>query len=524
VNILVNSSNRAVISNFMSTCSKITGKIAKDDRPRSPSPGGVGDVDGVSRLTSLKATFDQNTSELTVIGPGLLFKWTAPGVLDDGKATKGHQQALRSPEWVRNVHGVSDSPYLEAMFNRFTSELGAMSPRSQRKWAVDEVRDGGKAAKGHRLGLPSLVGVWDGDLDRVLELAFLEAVFNRFTSELGAKSPRSQCKWEVDEVRDGGKAAKGHRRGLPSLVGVWDGDIDRVLELAFLEAVLSQIIPARSQLKWAADEVRSGGKATKGHRLGLPSPVGVWDGDGASELVSPEVSFNQTTLELTVKGPGLLFTWAELEVQDNELQHLSSDMLSVGWICWEITTGEIPFDISGTELVTALHGKTGELPPIYNKARVAQARQRSSLTLNRWFLNPAANASKFRDTIGWMVNILINSSNRAVISKFLPAHTKTNGKPAKGNWPGLPRPAGIGDVGEGSGSTSLKLTFNNSTSELTVMGPSFLFKWSAPEMRNNERQDLPSDIWSIGWICWEVRMQIVLLALAHICDRASDLN
>lgn len=32
----------------------------------------------------------------------------------------------------------------------------------------------------------------------------------------------------------------------------------------------------------------------------------------------------------------------------------------------------------------------------------------------------------------------------------------------------------------------------------------FSLRWTAPEVLAGESQDLPSDIWAIGWICWEV--------------------
>lgn len=46
--------------------------------------------------------------------------------------------------------------------------------------------------------------------------------------------------------------------------------------------------------------------------------------------------------------------------------------------------------------------------------------------------------------------------------------------------------------------------FNPATGELTVTGPKFSLRWTAPEVLGNEVQDLPSDMWAAGWICWEV--------------------
>lgn len=41
--------------------------------------------------------------------------------------------------------------------------------------------------------------------------------------------------------------------------------------------------------------------------------------------------------------------------------------------------------------------------------------------------------------------------------------------------------------------------------ELTLTGPAWSLRWAAPEVvKEEDPPGLPSDIWSAGWVCWEV--------------------
>lgn len=53
-------------------------------------------------------------------------------------------------------------------------------------------------------------------------------------------------------------------------------------------------------------------------------------------------------------------------------------------------------------------------------------------------------------------------------------------------------------------SVALKVIFDVSTMELTLTGPKYTLRWAAPEVLAGQDPDLPSDIWALGWICWEV--------------------
>lgn len=43
-----------------------------------------------------------------------------------------------------------------------------------------------------------------------------------------------------------------------------------------------------------------------------------------------------------------------------------------------------------------------------------------------------------------------------------------------------------------------------SGNELTLTGPGWSLRWAPPEVVNGNHPGLPSDIWSVGWVCWEV--------------------
>ncbi|KIO28290.1 hypothetical protein M407DRAFT_72016, partial [Tulasnella calospora MUT 4182] len=73
-------------------------------------------------------------------------------------------------------------------------------------------------------------------------------------------------------------------------------------------------------------------------------------------------------------------------------------------------------------------------------------------------------------------NILVNSDHRAVITDFGSARIQTGA-------PGLE---------------------TATTAELTLTGPSWSFRWAAPEVLNEEEPCLASDMWALGWIAWEV--------------------
>lgn len=96
------------------------------------------------------------------------------------------------------------------------------------------------------------------------------------------------------------------------------------------------------------------------------------------------------------------------------------------------------------------------------------------------------------------LNILVNDSRRAVITDFgsaraMNGESRTNRDdqaPTDRNVPGRDQ--------------SWEIDVSISNNQLTLTGPSWSFRWAAPEMLNGEEPDLASDVWAFGWICWEV--------------------
>lgn len=39
---------------------------------------------------------------------------------------------------------------------------------------------------------------------------------------------------------------------------------------------------------------------------------------------------------------------------------------------------------------------------------------------------------------------------------------------------------------------------------ITMTGPAWTVRWAAPELLRGDVPGLASDIWALGWICWEV--------------------
>lgn len=99
----------------------------------------------------------------------------------------------------------------------------------------------------------------------------------------------------------------------------------------------------------------------------------------------------------------------------------------------------------------------------------------------------------------FQLNILIDSSYNAVITDFGSARTKQSDNATKEDSVSKDAKDDIFQELQPP-----RISLNPSTLELTLTGPAFSLRWTAPEVLNNGTQDLPSDMWAIGWICWEV--------------------
>ncbi|KAG8938026.1 hypothetical protein FRC00_001929, partial [Tulasnella sp. 408] len=105
------------------------------------------------------------------------------------------------------------------------------------------------------------------------------------------------------------------------------------------------------------------------------------------------------------------------------------------------------------------------------------------------------------------LNILVNTSYRAIITDFGAARIITSVATTKEeNQLASPHQilVNVKEVNEAAELTPPEVEFDATTSDLPLTEPKYSLRWAAPEVLDNGVQDLPSDMWSLGWICWEV--------------------
>ncbi|KIO24001.1 hypothetical protein M407DRAFT_26612 [Tulasnella calospora MUT 4182] len=106
-------------------------------------------------------------------------------------------------------------------------------------------------------------------------------------------------------------------------------------------------------------------------------------------------------------------------------------------------------------------------------------------------------------------NILVNSSNRAVItgfgsarSIFVPEDEAILGNENSQELRGTPS----------AEQACPPIHISAAGNQLTLTGPAWALNWEAPEVMNGKRPGLSSDIWAAGWVCWEVMTDSVPFA------------
>ncbi|KIO17386.1 hypothetical protein M407DRAFT_32944 [Tulasnella calospora MUT 4182] len=102
------------------------------------------------------------------------------------------------------------------------------------------------------------------------------------------------------------------------------------------------------------------------------------------------------------------------------------------------------------------------------------------------------------------LNILVNSDHRAIITDFGSARiqTEARGFETTGGSPRRQAASTNSSLALGDGCPEVTVSMVNA--ELTLTGPSWSFRWAAPEVLNEEEPCLASDVWALGWIAWEV--------------------
>ncbi|KIO29698.1 hypothetical protein M407DRAFT_70087, partial [Tulasnella calospora MUT 4182] len=97
------------------------------------------------------------------------------------------------------------------------------------------------------------------------------------------------------------------------------------------------------------------------------------------------------------------------------------------------------------------------------------------------------------------LNILVNSLYRAVIADFGSARILRKDLRPEANQQPTPHSERRDDA-------SLVAVLSASDATLTLTGPSVSFRWASPEIMRGEDPHLASDVWALGWICWEVSL------------------
>ncbi|KAG9044953.1 hypothetical protein FS837_007250 [Tulasnella sp. UAMH 9824] len=124
-----------------------------------------------------------------------------------------------------------------------------------------------------------------------------------------------------------------------------------------------------------------------------------------AESTSPKVKFDPSTFCLTLTGPAFSLRWTAPEVLNNGTQDLPSDMWAMGWICWEIITGKIPFHQLDRQEVIIKHALDGKLPAIREEAGLSMVHALCSAMSDCWLSEPdkRIGASTFERRVTWMV-------------------------------------------------------------------------------------------------------------------------
>lgn len=95
------------------------------------------------------------------------------------------------------------------------------------------------------------------------------------------------------------------------------------------------------------------------------------------------------------------------------------------------------------------------------------------------------------------VNILVNWRHRAIITDFGSARRLSTKARA---------PDTQTEEGENAAVRTMVLetTICATTNTITLTGNHYTLRWAAPELLMDDEPGLWSDIWSLGWICYEV--------------------
>ncbi|KAG8925556.1 hypothetical protein FRC01_009993 [Tulasnella sp. 417] len=102
------------------------------------------------------------------------------------------------------------------------------------------------------------------------------------------------------------------------------------------------------------------------------------------------------------------------------------------------------------------------------------------------------------------LNILVDSECNALITDFGSARHLLDDHVGKQPKESGPKPRPVADVTTNEEHITLEAFFSATASTLTLSGSSYTIRWAAPELLQDEKPCLRSDIWALGWIAYEV--------------------
>ncbi|KAG8962070.1 hypothetical protein FRC00_010427 [Tulasnella sp. 408] len=117
--------------------------------------------------------------------------------------------------------------------------------------------------------------------------------------------------------------------------------------------------------------------------------------DGIPEgSTSSQADSNLRILGLALEEPGFTLIWASPEVLNEGQRDLPSDMWALGWICWEIVTGKIPYEDLKNDADVMESIIEGRLAVIREDPQLSQVLQLCNLMSECWISAPHHRPSK----------------------------------------------------------------------------------------------------------------------------------